>query len=253
MPLKSNVPTWLEPWHEFNLDLLSAEMRQQVIAERQRWRQEVEAEQRTRDALLNRLVTSVDTIASTTVPDQPFFSLDTAVDITARAIIAALHDISADDAHTSEYWTDTCAKHRERLCALAELGRVPVIDMRTGSPDSYPHGLPDWAQCANLGLDRSGLGEFARCQGVEIGDAHKPEKISKKKQDGMLRVIAALLYLRNQKPSGLAISQEIEKWTQTVEGGAITARTVTSYIKEIGEVLGISRKELGLPERGASD
>jgi len=253
MPLKSNVPIRIEPWHEVSFDLLSAEMQQLVIAERQRWRQEVEAEQRTREALLNRLVASVDIIASTTVPDQPLFSLDEAVDITARAIIATLHDILANDAHGSEHWANTCAKHRERLCALVELGRVPVIDMRTGSPDSYPHGLPGWAQCGHLGLDRSGLREFANCQGVEIGDAHKPEKISKKKQDAMLKVIAALLYLRNQKPSGLAISQEIENWTQSVEGGAITARTVTSYITEIGKVLGISRKELGLPERGASD
>lgn len=252
--MKDNVPTWLDPWLGHNFDLLSAQMKQSIVAERERWRVDAEAAQRAREVLLNRLVTSIDVITSTTIPDQRFYALDTAIDITARAITLALHDIPASEVDTSEYWVDTLAKHQERLRALVELGRLVVFDVRTASPSVFESGLPEWAQCANLGLTRSGMVDFARCQGVEIGDAQEPQRVNTKKQRTMLKVIAALIYLRNRPRSDFAISKEIEIWTRSIEETAVTARTVTSYIKEIGEVLGISRAKLGLTERDdASD
>ncbi|MPV64383.1 hypothetical protein [Burkholderia sp. BE17] len=248
MTMKDKAPTWLEPWHEFNLDSLSADMQQKVLAERQRWQQDVEARQRARETLLNRLVASIDIITSTTLPNQPFFSLDTTVDITARAITAALHDIPTDEAHTSEYWADTCARHRERLRALVELGRLPVFDLSTGSTYVYESGLPDWTQCDGLGLVRSGAVDFARCQGVEVRDAQESQHKGTKKQNTMLKVMAALIQLRHQPRSELAISKEIENWTQQM-GEPVSARTVTNYLREIEESLGWSRRVLGLNDR----
>lgn len=250
MPMKDNVPTWLEPWHEFNVDLLSAEMRQLVLAEQERWRAEREQKRQEQAALLNRLVASVDVIASTAIPELKFYTLDDAVDITARAITAALHDVHASEAHTSEYWADTRARHQERLRALIELGRLNVFDTNTGSMSPIESRLPDWAECANRGLTRSGMVDFARCQGVEIIDSVELARNSTKKQNTMLKVIAALLYLRNQPQSDIAISKQIERWAESIDGELhVTSRTVTSYIKEIRKTLGLSRKELGLPER----
>jgi hypothetical protein len=91
--------------------------------------------------------------------------------------------------------------------------------------------------------------DFARCQGVEVSGAQESERKGTKKQNTMLKVVAALIHLRNQPRSGLAIAKEIENWTQSIEGGTVTARTVTSYIKEIEEVLGLSRQKLGLTDR----
>ncbi|WP_301235479.1 hypothetical protein [Pandoraea cepalis] len=247
------MPTWLEPWHEFDFNLLSADMQQKVIAERQRWRQEVEAQQQARETLLNRLVTSVDIIASASVQDQTFYTLDNAVDITARAITAVLHDIPAEGAHTSEYWSDTCARHRERLRALVELGRLPVFDLRTGSAYVSESGLPNWTLCEGLGLARSGMVDFARCQGVEVREAQESEHKGTKKQNTMLRVVAALIHLRGEPRNDLAISKEIESWTEQRDI-CVSARTVTNYIKEIEKSLGLSRRELGLSGReDASD
>ncbi|PRY03209.1 hypothetical protein [Paraburkholderia sp. BL25I1N1] len=256
MPMKDNVSTWLEPWHEASLDLLSVDMRERVIAELDRRNREVERKQQERETSLNRLAASVDIITSAAISDEPFYRLDKAIDITARAITEALHEVPAEEAHTSEYWAKTLANHRERLRALVELGRLTVFDMHSAGTCVFESGLPDWAQCNHLGLARSGMVDFARCQGVDISSgAHKPEKISKKKQDTMLKVIAALLYLRYRPQTKLAIATEIENWTQSIDGDvAVTARTVTGYIKEIGESLGLSRKDLGLIDRdGAPD
>jgi hypothetical protein len=65
----------------------------------------------------------------------------------------------------------------------------------------------------------------------------------------MLKVIAGLLYLRNQPRAKSAIAAEIENWSHSTNGVTVTARTVTGYIKEIGETLGLTRKMLGLSER----
>lgn len=252
MPMKDRVPTWVDSWLENNFDLLSTDLQQKILLERERWRVDAEAAQRAREALLNRLVASVDVIASTTMPELKFYTLDKAIDITARAITETLHDIPASMAHTSEYWADTLSKHQERLRALVELGRLSVFDMRTAGTSVLEPGLPDWEQCANLGLARSGMVDFARCQGVEISDAQRPEKTSKKKQDKMLAVIAALICLRNQPRSDVAISKQIETWTAlkwAKDEIRVDARTINNYIKEIGETLGLSRKALGLPER----
>lgn len=253
MPTTDNVPTWIDPWMEQNFNLLSAPMQQSILAERGRWRVEAEAAQRAREASLNRFVASIDLITSTTISDQPFYTLHKAIEITARAITVALHGIPADEVETSEYWFDTLAKHQERLRALIELGRLAVFDVRTAAACMFESGLPDWTQCAYLGLTRSGMVSFARCQGVEIGDDQKPEKTSKKKQDTMLRVVAALIYLRNQPRSSVAISKEISNWTER-RGINVTAKTVNNYITDIGNDLGVSRTELGLTERDdASD
>lgn len=248
MPLEDRAPTWLDPWFEHNFALLSADLQQKILAERERWRAEVEATQRAREAVLSRLVTSVDVITSAAIPDRPFYALNDAVEITARAIVEALHDIPAGDAHTSEYWSDTLSKHRERLCALAELGKLTVFDVRTASVCMVEFEPPDWKNCENLGLTRSGMVDFARCQGIDVMGAQEAEHKRTKKQNTMLRVVAALIYLRNEPPSDLAISKEVETWTQLREMN-VSARTVTNYITEIGEALGLSRKELGLTDR----
>jgi len=248
MPLKDNVPTWVNPWLEHNFDLLSADLQQKILSERERWRVDAEAAQRARDALLGRLVASVDVIASTTIPHQPFYTLDTAIDITARAITAALHDIPVDAVHTSEYWVNTRARHWERLRALVELGRLPVFDIRTGSTYVSESGLPDWPQCDGLGLARSGMVDFARFQGVEVGHVPGSEHEGRKKQNTMLKVVAALIHLRTEPRSDLAVSKEIERWTQQKDM-YVSARTVTNYIKEIEKSLGLSRKDLRLTDR----
>ncbi|PQV51913.1 hypothetical protein [Paraburkholderia sp. BL21I4N1] len=254
MPMKDNVTTWVGSWHEQNFDLLAPDLQQKILSEHERLRLASEAEQRAREASLDRLVASVDVVTSTAIPVQHFYTLDRAVDITARSIIHALHDIPPSEAHTSEYWADTLAKHQVRLRALVELGRLAVFDVRTAGTCVFEHGLPDWAKCSNLGLTRSGVVDFARCQGVEICEVERPERVSTKKQRTMLKVIAALIHLRNQPKSHLAIAKEIENWTESIEDGAVTARTVTSYIKEIEDALGLTRQKLGLSGReDASD
>jgi len=249
MPMKDNVPTWVDTWLEQNFDLLAPDLQQKILSERERSRLDSEAARRAREASLDRLVASVDVITSTVIPVQHFYTLDQAVDITARAITQALHDIPPSDVHTSEHWADTLAKHQNRLRALVELGRLAVFDVHTAGTCVFEYGLPDWAKCFNLGLTRSGVVDFARCQGVEIREVERPERVSTKKQRAMLKVIAALIHLRNQPKSHLAITKEIENWTESIEGGAVTARTVTSYIKEIEDALGLSRKDLGLSGR----
>lgn len=253
MPMKDKALTWVDPWLEHNFDLLSADLQQKILSERERWRVDAAAAQRTREALLNRLVASVDVITSTTMPELKFYTLDKAIDITARAITEALHDIPASKAHTSEYWADTLSKHQERLRALVELGRLSVFDTNTSGACVFESGLPDWAKCGNLGLSRSGIVDFARCQGVEIRGAQEPERKSTKNYNTMLKVMATLIYLRNEPKSDGAISTEIESRSQLM-GIAVSARTVTNYIADIGKTLEISRKKLGLSDReDASD
>lgn len=247
--MKDRAPTWLTPSLERDFDLLSADMKQSILEERERWRVDAESTRHANEASLNRLVKSIDVIAWATIPDQPFYTLHKAIEITARAITVALHGISASEVETSEYWTDTLAKHQERLHALVELGRLDVFDIHTAGACAFESGLPDWAQCANLGLTRSGMATFARSQGVEIGDDQKPGKTNKKKQDTLLRVVAALIYLRNQPRSGLAISTEIANWTEG-QGINVSSKTVNNYITDIEKELGLSRKELCLSERG---